>query len=727
MGMVEVRGLRLCISVLFVAMAVSAMAQQKESNDFAARRAIEKFYNLNKERIEANYKNLFPNSISLEESEEDTDRWMQEYSGNVSSIDDIGEEYLNNLEYSIKEYFINRANFAVSRQKSINKVSANELRRLLFLTEYQICNFIAYRSKNGLILSVQELSSVKGFNDYIACFCAVLFGFPNEDANPYNTVLAAVEEYNNDRNSCFETKLRYSPQKYMRLRQKVTCSFKSGAHISAGVFCENDAGEGGNYFWRLWSGQTKKQAKNMAYDEAAGDLQHKIPIADFTSFNISADNICFKGLKLGFAAGDFRAGFGYGLVVRQGLNFTSYMQPISFVSNNNRIMPYSGSDENDYFRGIAIYASAPKQNISFSVFYSDKAIDARSNGNGYSSILKEGRHNTPSLFATRKTLGETVCGANISKEYNMARIGVTAVARGLNLPYTGKLNYYNGYRHYTRSVCNFGFNWLYLFGSAMIFGEAAYCAKIGNEEAVKGFDTPESERFAALCGAYLRIGDDIELMLGLRYYGVSYIAPFAGAYSTVGDLYNQRGAFVSFFKPVSGSLRLGLFADYTLYPFPRYRLPYKTSSFKIMTGLENYANGFGFNWNIRGVLSSTPFNTKLYMKGMGRYKLGSLAVTGRGEAGVGYGAAQLGTDYLSNNKGLKVSAGVMCYSINDWENRIYMYEATLPGTYGSRLLYKKGFAGYLYLMARPFKWCKFYFKYSAPNGYVMFGTDLCTH
>lgn len=725
--MVEERGLRLCISVLFVAMAVSAMAQQNEGNDITARSAVEKFYNINKERIEANYKSLFPNSISLEESAEDTDRWMQEYSGNVSSMDDIGEEYLNNLEFSIKEYFINRANFAVSRQKSINKVSDKELRRLLFLTEYQICNFIEYRKTSGLILSVQELSSVKGFNDYIACFCAVLFSFPNEDANLYSTVLAALEDYNNDRSSCFETKLRYSPQKYMRVRQRAAYSFKSGVNISAGIFCENDAGEGGNYFSWLWSAQSKKQAMNMAYGESAGDLQQKIPIADFTSFNISAENIRLKGLKLGFTAGDFRTGFGYGLILRQGLNFTNYMQPISFVSNNNRIMPYSGSDENDYFRGVAIYASAPKQNISFSGFYSDKAIDARIKGNGYSSILNDGKHNTPSLLATRKTLGETVCGANISKEYSRARIGVTAVTRGLNLPYTGKLNYYNGYRHYNRSVCNIGINWMYLFGSAMIFGEAAYCANIGNGEVVKGFETPANERIAALCGAYLRIGDDIELTLGLRYYGVSYIAPFSGAYSTIGDIYNQRGAFVSFFKPVSGSLKLGLFADYTFYPFPRYRLPYKTSSFKIMTGLENYANGFGFNWNIRGVLSSTPFNTKLYMKGMGRYKFGSLSVTGRGEAGVGYGAAQLSTDYLSNGKGLKVSVGAMCYSVNDWENRIYMYEATLPGTYGGRLLYKKGFAGYLYLMARPFKWCKFYCKYSAPNGYVMFGADFCTH
>ena len=512
----------------------------------------------------------------------------------------------------------------------------------------------------------------------------------------------------------------------MRLRQRAAYSFKSGVNISAGIFCENDAGEGGNYFWRLWSAQAKTQAMNMAYGEYAGDLQHKIPVADFTSFNISAENIRLKGLKLGFTAGDFRAAFGYGLILRQGLNFTNYMQPISFVSNSNRIMPYSGSDENDYFRGVAIYASVPKQNISFSCFYSDKAIDARIKGNGYSSILTEGKHNTPSLFATRKTLGETVCGANLSKEYSRARIGVTAVARGLNLPYTGKLNYYNGYRHYNQSVCNIGINWLYLVGSAMIFGEAAYCANIGGGEAVNGFETPKSERLAALCGAYLRIGDDIELTLGLRYYGVSYIAPFSGAYSTVGDIYNQRGAFVSFFKPVFGSLKLGLFADYTLYPFPRYRLPYRTSSFKIMTGLENYANGFGFNWNIRGVLSSTPFNTKLYMKGMGRYKFGSLSVTGRGEAGVGYGAAQLGTDYLSHGKGLRVSVGAVCYSVNDWENRIYMYEATLPGTYGSRLLYKKGFAGYLYLMARPFKWCKFYCKYSAPNGYVMFGADFST-
>lgn len=725
--MAVVKRLQVSLFLLCWAAVTFAMPLQDRIDEHKTKRVIEEFYNLNKDRIETNYRAMFPYLFTLDESGVDTERWMREYSGHESSMESVGEEYENDLELSIKVYFINRANFAASRQLSINKVSAEELRRLLFLTEYQIGNLIEYREKSGLILSTHELSSVNGFNDYIACFCAVLFSFPNEEADLYNIVYTAagnVGVYGRRGETGLETQLRYSPQKYMRLRQKAVYSLKSGANISAGIFCENDAGEGGRYFWKLWSGDAKEMAVSMAHREATGMLNRKIPMADFISFNIAADNICVKNFKLKLIAGDFRAGFGYGLLMRQGLNFTNYMQPISFASNCNSVMPYNGSDENDYFRGIALSAFASKQNISVFLFYSNKMVDARIKDGGYSSLLKDGKHNTPSLFETRKSLGERVYGANINKEWSRARVGATAVISSLDLPYCGRVNYYNGYRRYNGSLCNVGINWLYSFGVAMIFGEVAYCANMGKVKESSEFDTAASERIAAIVGTYLRIGDNLEFTVGVRHYGVSYIAPYSGPYSTLGETYNQRGAFISLFRPVFGSLKLGLFADYTAYPFPRYRLPYRTNSFKVMAGLESYAQSIGFSWNLRGVASSTPFKTKLYLKGSGRYNLGDLSLTGRGVVGLKYGAAQLSADYLSTGKKIRVSAGGTYYNVSDWENRIYMYEATIPGTYGGRLLYKRGFAGYLYLMAKPSKWCKLYFKYSAPKGYTMFGADL---
>ncbi len=725
--MAVVKRLQVSLFLLCWAAVTFAMPLQDRIDELKTKRVIEEFYNLNKDRIETNYRAMFPYLFTLDESGVDTERWMREYSGHESSMESVGEEYENDLELSIKVYFINRANFAASRQLSINKVSAEELRRLLFLTEYQIGNLIEYREKSGLILSAHELSSVNGFNDYIACFCAVLFSFPNEEADLYNIVYTAagnVGVYGRRGETGLETQLRYSPQKYMRLRQKAVYSLKSGANISAGIFCENDAGEGGRYFWKLWSGDAKEMAVSMAHREATGMLNRKIPMADFISFNIAADNIYVKNFKLKLIAGDFRAGFGYGLLMRQGLNFTNYMQPISFASNCNSVMPYNGSDENDYFRGIALSAFASKQNISVFLFYSNKMVDARIKDGGYSSLLKDGKHNTPSLFETRKSLGERVYGANINKEWSRARVGATAVISSLDLPYCGRVNYYNGYRRYNGSLCNVGINWLYSFGVAMIFGEVAYCANMGKVKESSEFDIAASERIAAIVGTYLRIGDNLEFTVGVRHYGVSYIAPYSGPYSTLGETYNQRGAFISLFKPVFGSLKLGLFADYTAYPFPRYRLPYRTNSFKVMAGLESYAQSIGFSWNLRGVASSTPFKTKLYLKGSGRYNFGDLSLTGRGVVGLKYGAAQLSADYLSTGKKIRVSAGGTYYNVSDWENRIYMYEATIPGTYGGRLLYKRGFAGYLYLMAKPSKWCKLYFKYSAPKGYTMFGADL---
>lgn len=724
--MVEVK--RLSGLLFAICWTVTAYAISRGGGDveLTVRRVVGEFYNLNKERIETNYRNLFPYHFSIDETGVDTDGRIHEDHNNESSMETIGEEYDSDLEQSIKGYFINTANFAASRQKSINKVSADELKRLLFLTEYQIYNLIEYREKSGLILSVKELSSIKGFNDYIAGFCAVLFSFPNEEADLYNLLYATgggKAVYGNHSNYGMETQLRYSPQKYMRFRQKATFTFKSGANISAGFFCENDAGEGGRYFWRLWSGEAKRRAVNMAESEIAGELRHRIPLADFTSFNVSVDNVTLGRIGLKFIAGDYRAGFGYGVVLRLGLSFANYMQPMSFLSRGNRIMAYNGSDENDYFRGAALSVSVPRRNIYVSIFYSDKAVDARIKNGCYSSLLKDGKHDTPSLFETRKSLDETVVGTNVSKEWNRVNIGATAVVSGLGSPFTGKCENYNRYRIYKGTLCNVGLSWLCTFGSVMLFGEAGYCANVKEEQTADAAEISDNEKFAALCGAYLRMADNIELTLSLRYYGASYVAPYSGPYSTLSETCNQHGAFVSLLKPVLGGLKLGFFADYTHYPFPRYRVEGKSDSFKIMAGLENDTQSSGFNWNVRGVLSSTPLKTKLYIRCMGRYRFGSLSVTGRGEAGVKYGALQLGADYLSRRKTLKISVGAMSYNISDWGNRTYMYEPSLPGTYGGRLLYKKGFAWYLYLMTKPSKWSKLYLKCSVP-GYIMFGTDI---
>ena len=146
---------------------------------------------------------------------------------------------------------------------------------------------------------------------------------------------------------------------------------------------------------------------------------------DFFSANISYSG---NGLVKKVILGDYSARFGQGTNINTGISRGLSLTSQGYMSATNEIKPYTSTDENIFFRGIA--ASLSIKNVEASLFCSRNKIDATlGTTSGYSgfyidNLYRSGTHNTPGLLLKRDAANESVLGMNLSYNFKSVRIGL---------------------------------------------------------------------------------------------------------------------------------------------------------------------------------------------------------------------------------------------------------------------------------------------------------------
>ncbi|HCC71489.1 MAG TPA: hypothetical protein DEQ09_10125, partial [Bacteroidales bacterium] len=174
---------------------------------------------------------------------------------------------------------------------------------------------------------------------------------------------------------------------------------------------------------------------------------------------------------------DFKVRFGQGLTAWNGFSRSPLPTAKILMKGNSGIIPCSSSDENDFFRGIAV--SLRTRNINILSFASINMIDAstgydESSDNQYiKSFYTSGIHNTPTTMAKRNRLAENSLGLNINSMNNNFYYGFNIVYSRFSLPvipgedtrdiydFTGDIN------------ASFSVDYTWLFKSSYLFGEFA--------------------------------------------------------------------------------------------------------------------------------------------------------------------------------------------------------------------------------------------------------------
>ena len=413
------------------------------------------------------YKSAAQDTVPLKTDDSDIQQQLENIAENNDNEDIDYTDLLEGLTY-YKEHPIN-----------LNNTSKEELQRLTFLNDIQINYLLTHIEKNGKLITIYELQSIKDFDlqtikkilPYVRVtdnFNTANFGIKEMFRNGQNVVtmryaqilekqtgFAAIDSADlyNSHNS------RYigSPQKlYARYR------FTYGTNVSWGITAEKDQGE-----------LFLKSKQNFKYDWYEKSLMgHQGNGFDFYSAHFFLKNIRFVKA---FAIGDYQATFGQGLTAWSGLAFGKSADIMSGKKSAPGIRPYTSVDENRFLRGTAITIGFKP--FEASAFYSRKKVDANvsdtlDNGEiaAISSLQETGFHTTPSEIADKDAIIQTIIGGNVTYNTRKLNIGITALSYQLDKDFNRALSYYNQFEFSSTQNFNIGIDYNYVFRNFNFFG-----------------------------------------------------------------------------------------------------------------------------------------------------------------------------------------------------------------------------------------------------------------
>ncbi|MBQ7253917.1 MAG: hypothetical protein IJS30_04505 [Bacteroidales bacterium] len=391
--------------------------------------------------------------------------------------------------------------------------------------------------------------------------------------------------------------------------------------------------------------------------------------------------------------GDYSACFGQGLALWNAFSFTSASQPASLMRRSSGIVPYKSANECSALRGAAVEYGLSRA-LRLAMFASAAGVDARVQEGGYTSLPITGYHRTIAEKAARDAMREYLFGGNLIWRGEWFNAGVTALAYTYSEHNARKVTYYNKFQMYDGWMGNLAADAAVSMGHWRLFAEAALSANL---------------RPAAIAGAVLSASYNFEAAASVRYYDKGYIAPHAGACSTISSVSNQCGAVVSLMvRPVRGLL-VTSFSEAVYYPSPRYRV--ETPSGAVYERLHvGYASG---GWSV------SVQDNYVWQSSDGSHKH-SLKLAVKGEWGRWKGSVRSGAVLLCRDgeisEGLALSASVSrefgrmrhsaaaslsLFNTAGYDTRVYLYEKDLPGSFSSQYYYGKGIAARCIVKIKP--------------------------
>lgn len=314
---------------------------------------------------------------------------------------------------------------------NINTATREELAQLPFLTFEQIEDIHAYVYMHGPMLSLGELQ-LTGSLDYetrkkLRLFVyagdvpvkrqklrlgEVLHDGHNEIVGRMDIPLYLRDGYRYHSPDELE---RYPNRAYLgnSLSHSIRYSFNWHNRIRFGITADKDAGE--PFFKRNSTG----------YDFWSPYLYVK----DF-------------GLIKELVAGNFKAQFGYGLLLGGGFSTGKNMALSSMDRTIQGLKPHSSTREYGYLRGAGLALGSG--HTTFTLLAAYTPIDATLRGDtAIGSFKEDGYHRTELEWSKKNNTNLGTLAANVRYSYRGLRYGVTLLTEKLSLPYNG-LNRFTG-------------------------------------------------------------------------------------------------------------------------------------------------------------------------------------------------------------------------------------------------------------------------------------------
>jgi hypothetical protein len=301
--------------------------------------------------------------------------------------------------------YIDRLQELAENQVFLNSSGEEEISRLFFLSDFQIKALADYSHSAGKIISVYELANIPGYDRETVEMMIPFIRLDNrlkvnsDTARWRNTLLTNLSD-----------KPGFDDTLAMGSSLKILTKYKfSSGGFSGGLTIEKDQGE------KLFTGSP--------------------PLPDFLSAHIEYNGV---GIIRRLIVGDYSARFGQGTNINTSIRTGLSLTAPGYMSARNEIKPYTSTDENNFFRGIAAEFSI--KSFGLSLFYSRNYYDATlgsysGTSNDYlDSFYTSGLHTTSTLMNKKDAISDLTYGINIFYNLSNLRFGLALSEDKLSLP-----------------------------------------------------------------------------------------------------------------------------------------------------------------------------------------------------------------------------------------------------------------------------------------------------
>lgn len=405
-------------------------------------------------------------------------------------------------------------NYLVQNPININYATKEELGKLNLFTGFQITSLISYREKNGLFLSVWELSLVYGFSENLVKKIAPFIStekvkkeeftlknglFPKgrqEILFRTQRVIEKQDGYNiADSNKTKNNYYLGSPQKYYFKYQ-----YRYSDHIRAGLTTEKDAGE------EFFTGSNP-----LGFDLYSGFYE-------------------IKKIKRihHIIIGDYYFNCGQGLVLWPGYSIGKSSFVLNIANNNKGLSPKTSANENLFLRGLA--GTFKNRSFLYTVYLSSKNIDANVISTDslsgitstFSSFQLSGLHNTNGTVEDEKAVKEWIYGSCIEWKYGDIRTGLNFTSINYNSQYIPQEVPYNKYK---------------ILAKGNYYTNIYYDVYLKNSQFFGEFASQFFYGISLINGVVFKASPRAELSVLYRCYSKNYFSPYSNAFgeSTVNN------------------------------------------------------------------------------------------------------------------------------------------------------------------------------------------------
>lgn len=473
---------------------------------------------------------LFPLKLAAQKPE-NRFRNVEELIETLAGEMEEGEENSSWLE-ELKQLSENRIN--------INSAGTEELLRIPFLNELSIREILQYRSKYGPFFTVYEVASVPGIGRDLA-----------EKISFFITPGPAEEKAGRD--------TLYKPRGYHDLFLRSWTSFPSPAGYRPSE--EKPAAYAGNplkIYVRYGYEKSDRIKAGITADKDPGESFFRN--ANPTGFDFYSSYVAFRisDAVPQVIAGDFSAKTGQGLVLWQGFSMGRTADATQLSKNMSRLAPYTSSDENRHFRGVAVTFQLGKGKLN--MLLSSKKRDANLETGSdsllsFTSLQSSGYHRTASEIADKESVRHSVAALFYTRVGDNIKTGFTALYEHFQYPWIPGSQLYQKFLFTGSNNFNIGADYRWIVRNTQFYGEGAICRSGG---------------FALIQGMEARLHDQVNLTLQYRHFSRNYHSTWASVPALNDKANNESGYYAGVRVYPASGLTLSACADWCRSPWILY-------------------------------------------------------------------------------------------------------------------------------------------------------------